>query len=142
MEPSADTVIQKLGLQPHSEGGWYRETWRAIAPDGQRGSGTAIHYLLRRHGGSHWHRVDATELWFHQAGGALRLRTASDGTVVTRRIGSDLLSGDLVQATVAPGKWQAADTKVDWVLVACVVVPAFEFSGFELVPLEWEPDPA
>ncbi len=139
MELTADEVIRTLRLEPHPEGGWYRETWRAPAAEGERPAGTAIHYLLKRHERSHWHRVDATELWLHQGGGALRLRTASNGAVVEHRLGPDLAGGDRLQATVAPGEWQAADTEADWVLAACVVAPAFVFEGFELAPPGWEP---
>ena len=88
---------------------------------------------------SHWHRIDASELWLHQAGGSLVLRTAAGGDVVERRLGPDMAGGELLQAVVAPGEWQAAYTNADWALVACVVVPGFEFAGFELAPPEWEP---
>ena len=142
MGTNAEAVIRQLGLQPHPEGGWYRETWRAPAENGARSGGTAIHYLLQRHQRSHWHRIDATELWLHQAGGALRLRTASRGRVLERRLGPDVGAGDLAQAVVAPGEWQAADTGADWALMACVVVPGFEFSGFELAAPGWQPDSA
>jgi predicted cupin superfamily sugar epimerase len=139
MEAEADAVILQLGLQPHPEGGWYRETWRAHTEGGARSAGTAIHYLLQRHQRSHWHRVDASELWLYQAGGPLRLRTASDGKIVERRLGPDILAGELLQVLVAPGEWQAADTQAAWALAACVVVPGFEFSKFELAPPDWEP---
>ena len=138
----AEAVIKMLGLQPHPEGGWYRETWRAPTRVGERSAGTAIHYLLQRHQRSHWHRIDASELWLHQAGGSLRLRIAAGDKVVERRLGPDITAGDLLQAVVAPGEWQAAETEADWVLVACVVTPGFEFSGFELAPAAWAPGSA
>ena len=139
MAASAEEVVLRLGLQPHPEGGWYRETWRAPAEGDTRSRGTAIYYLLERHQRSEWHRIDATELWLHQAGGSLRLRTASHGGIVERRLGSDILNGELLQAVVAPGEWQAADTDADWALMACIVVPGFEFSSFELAPPGWRP---
>jgi predicted cupin superfamily sugar epimerase len=135
----ARAVIQRLDLAPHPEGGWYRETWRAEAADGARGAGTAILFLLEAGRRSHWHRVDATEVWLHQAGGPLTLFTAEGAGVVQRRLGPDILAGDELQAVVAPGQWQAAEAGEGWVLVACVVAPAFEFPGFELAPPGWAP---
>src|ERR1700682_5615802 len=75
-DPGADPalVIEALGLAPHPEGGHYRETWRDARGDGGRGAGTAILFLLRDGEVSHWHRVDAAELWIWQAGAPLRLR--------------------------------------------------------------------
>lgn len=139
MQPFAAAVIERLGLQPHPEGGWYRETVRAAAEGGGRGACTSILFLLEPGQRSHWHRVDATEIWLHQAGGALALRTSDGDAVVERRLGPDLLGGDVLQAAVAPGEWQAAQAGDQWALVACVVAPAFEFSGFELAPPGWEP---
>jgi predicted cupin superfamily sugar epimerase len=135
-DTGAAAVIERLGLLPHPEGGWYRETWRAPAPAGQaRSAGTAILYLLEAGGRSHWHRIDATELWIFQAGQALTLSTAgADGEASSIRLGADLLAGDQPQAVVRPGEWQSATAGEGWALVACVVVPGFEFSGFELVP--------
>ena len=71
----ADAIIAALNLKPHPEGGYYAETWRDLAPEGQRGSGTAIYYLLRAGEISAWHRVDATEIWHWHAGAPLRLRS-------------------------------------------------------------------
>ena len=136
MADDARAVIARLGLQPHPEGGWFRETWRAAAPaPGERGAGTAILFLLEAGQRSHWHRVDATELWLFQAGSALTVRTAERAI----RLGPDVLAGDQTQAIIAPGAWQAAEGGTGWSLVACVVVPAFEFAGFELAPPGWSP---
>lgn len=136
-------VVERLGLQPHPEGGWYRETWRGVADaEGGRGTGTAILFLLETGQRSRWHRVDATEIWFYHAGASLRLLTApSDGKAAVRehRIGADVMAGDRVQHIIAPGEWQAAEAENGWCLVSCVVVPAFEFSGFELAEPGWEP---
>jgi hypothetical protein len=88
---------------------------------------------------SHWHRVDATELWLHHAGGALTLRTVRGDALIETRLGPDPLAGDELQAVVRPGEWQAAQAADRWALVACVVAPAFEFAGFELAPPGWEP---
>ena len=142
MDASAREIIEQLGLRPHPEGGWYRETWRAPSHDLARGAGTAIHFLLEPAQRSHWHRIDATEIWLHQAGGSLTLRTAEGSEVFALRLGPDILGGDLLQAVVLPGQWQAAEAGGTWALVACVVAPAFEFSGFELAPSGWEPNGA
>ena len=137
----AGLVIDRLGLAPHPEGGWFRETWRADAADGERGGGTAILFLLEGGQKSHWHRVDASELWFWHAGGPLDLNLADDdaGPVRTIRLGGDILSGCSAQGLVPAHAWQAAHAAHGWALVSCVVVPAFEFSGFELAPSDWAP---
>ena len=72
----ADEIIEHLGLEPHPEGGYYRETWRHDPGDGSRGTGTAIYFLLDADERSHWHRVDADELWHHHLGAPLRLQLA------------------------------------------------------------------
>jgi len=77
----AQALIARHGLQPHPEGGWYRETWRAETEPGARSAGTAILFLLEQGQGSHWHKVDAAELWFWHAGAPLDLRIG-DTTVM------------------------------------------------------------
>ena len=140
---SAASVIARLNLAPHPEGGWYRETWRAPPePGAPRSPGTAILFLLEAGQASHWHRIDATELWLFQAGAALTLKTAASdsGPIAAVRLGADILAGDAPQHAVAPGEWQAAQASpAGWALVACVVVPGFEFAGFELAPPGWAP---
>ena len=140
---NADEIAQVLGLQPHPEGGMYVETWRApvdpSTPDA-RATGTAIYFLLRAGERSHWHRVDATEIWHHYAGDALALDVSTDGrAAVTVELGADLTSGQRPQAVVPPGAWQAAHSLGAWTLVGCTVCPGFEFAGFELAPTGWEP---
>ncbi len=137
----AHALIDALGLAPHPEGGWYRETWRAEAAAGGRGAATAIHFLLEAGQRSHWHRIDATELWLFHAGKALLLETAADaaGPVASVRLGADVLAGELSQLRIPPGHWQAAIADRGWALVSCIVSPAFEFSGFELAPPGWGP---
>jgi len=139
MDPTAAQLIETLGLQPHPEGGWYRETWRGAPLAGDRGAGTSILFLLEAHQRSHWHRIDAVELWLHQAGGPVRLQTSQGGAVTDHRLGPDILAGDRPQARVEPGEWQAAEALDRWALVACVVVPAFDFATFELAPPGWSP---
>jgi hypothetical protein len=137
----ASDVIDRLDLRPHPEGGWYVETWRASAPRGERPAGSAILYLLAEDERSHWHRVDAAEVWQWSGGDALELRMWTDGDVAitTVRLGGDVVRGELPQAVVPAGAWQAARPLGRWVLVGCIVTPAFEFDGFELAPPGWEP---
>jgi hypothetical protein len=138
----AAEIIARLGLAPHPEGGWYRETWRAPAPAGIRHCGTAIYFLLEAHQASHWHRVDAAELWLWHAGVPLELALSADGrTAVAVRLGPDLASGEEPQRLVPAGTWQAARPLGGWVLVSCTVSPGFRFEGFELAPPGWAPDP-
>ncbi len=134
---TAGAIIARLGLQPHPEGGWYRETWKGPEIAG-RASGTAILFLLKAGERSHWHRVDADELWLWHAGAPLIL-SMGVGRVVDHRLGPDVLAGDLVQAVVPAGWWQAARPLGDWTLVSCTVSPGFRFAGFELAPPGWEP---
>ncbi|MGH6617603.1 cupin domain-containing protein [Sphingomonas sp.] len=130
-DPAA--LIDRLALARHPEGGWYRETMRQPAPDGGRGLATAILYLLEDGQRSHWHRVDAAELWLWHSGSPLTL-LIDDGTA-----SEHLLSGDAPQAIVPPHAWQSAEARAGWALVSCVVTPAFDFSGFELAPPGWTP---
>ncbi|MEX0759347.1 MAG: cupin domain-containing protein, partial [Tistlia sp.] len=136
----AATVIRQLGLQPHPEGGHYRETYRHGDPKGGRGLMTAIYYLLAAGERSHWHRVDAVEMWHWYAGAPLLLTVCADGQEVeAHRLGPDLLARQRPQAVVPPDAWQAAESLGAWTLVACTVSPAFEFAGFELAPPGWLP---
>jgi uncharacterized protein len=137
----ASEIIARLGLARHPEGGWYRETWRAEAARGARAGGTAILFLLEAGQRSHWHRVDAAELWLWHAGSALELGVADTESSRPRAIalGPDLIGGEMPQALVPAGAWQATEAPLGWALVSCVVVPGFEFAGFELAEPGWEP---
>ncbi|WP_395328607.1 cupin domain-containing protein [Novosphingobium sp. BL-8H] len=138
-DPAA--IISRLQLAPHPEGGWYRETWRAAAANGQRPTATAIHFLLEAHQRSHWHRVDAAELWFWHAGAPIALSIApQDAGPVTRTVlGGRVLEGEAAQVLVPIGHWQAAEPLGGWALVSCVVSPGFHFGGFELAAPDWSP---
>ena len=124
----AQSLIRALDLQPHPEGGWYRETWRSDAPEGERGAATAILFLLEQGQGSHWHKVDATEIWLFHAGSPLLLHTAASDTGPARsiRLGPDVLAGEHPQWRVEPDEWQSAEADRGWALVSCIVSPAFE----------------
>lgn len=134
----AADLIQRLKLQPHPEGGWYRETWRSEAalPDG-RAASTSILFLLKEGQRSDWHRVDAEEIWIFQAGSPLKLRTAQGPDVTETRLGPG--PGQAPQHVVRKDEWQAAEADRGWTLVACIVSPGFRFEGFELAPPGWEP---
>jgi uncharacterized protein len=135
---TADEIIARLGLQPHPEGGHFRETFRA--PDMGRGASTAIFFLLKAGERSHWHKVDADEGWHHYAGAALELSMSEDGHAVRHlRLGSDFGIGETPQIVVPRGVWQAARSLGNWTLVGCTVAPAFDFAGFELAPPDWQP---
>ena len=136
----ADQIIAKLGLHPHPEGGWYRQTW--VGPDlhigtNTRASGTAILFLLKAGERSHWHRVDADEIWIWNAGAPLML---SLGETVARdiRMGPDVLGEDQAQAVVPAGHWQAARSLGAWSLVTCTVSPGFRFEGFDLADPDFD----
>lgn len=135
----ADEIIETLGLEPHPEGGWFAETWRAPAQPGGRPTSTAIYFVLRRGERSHWHTVDADEIWLHHAGAPVHLRMADAAGTAEHRLGPALAVGERPQAVVAAGTWQAAETTGAWSLVSCVVAPGFDFAGFELAPPGWEP---
>ena len=132
----AAAIIAALDLAPHPEGGWYRQTWVADGAVDAKGrpSGTAIYFLLEGGKPSHWHTVDATEIWLYHAGAPLVLSTAADdaGPATDRVIGPDIAAGQVPQLIVAPFHWQAARTTGDWTLVSCTVSPGFNFSGFTL----------
>jgi predicted cupin superfamily sugar epimerase len=137
---SAADVIRLLGLKPHPEGGHFRETFRDERASGGRAASTAIYFLLAADEVSHWHRVDAAELWHWHAGAALELAVAPPGEPATRlRLGGDLAAGERPQAVVPALHWQSARSLGDWTLVGCTVAPGFEFAGFEHAPEGFEP---
>lgn len=139
-ELSAEEVVALLELEPHPEGGWYRETWRHLPAEGGRGAGSAIYYLLAAEQLSHWHRVDAAEVWHHYAGAALELSLSADGKLIERqRLGKNLMAGERPQLLVPQGAWQSARSLGAWTLVGWTVSPAFQFEGFELAPPDWSP---
>ncbi len=138
---TAADVVALLGLAPHPEGGWYRETFRdaALRPGG-RAASSAIYFLLAAGQRSRWHRVDAAEVWHWHAGAALDLGIAPPIGPATRvRLGPDLIGGERPQAVVPPGFWQQAESRGAWTLVGCTVAPAFEFARFEMAPHGFEP---
>jgi len=129
-----------LDLKPHPEGGHFRESFRDAQQVEGRAASTAIYFLLARGERSHWHRVDAVEVWHWYAGAPLALEISTvPGRVERVTLGCDLNAGERPQAVVPAHAWQAAETLGDWTLVGCTVAPGFEFSGFELAPKNWDP---
>ena len=139
--PSAAEMIRLLELEPHPEGGHYRQTFRDARMVDGRAASTAIYFLLARGERSHWHRVDAVEVWHYYAGAPIELEIAADakGPVERLRLGPDVAAGERPQAIVPAHAWQAARSLGDWTLVGCTVTPGFEFKGFELAPKDWSP---
>lgn len=134
---TADEIIRLLDLTAHPEGGHYRQTW--VAEGSGRPAGTAIYFLLRAGERSHWHRVDAAEIWHFYAGDPLILRIAESkaGPAQAHVLSPDLTSSR-PQIVVPEGHWQSAETTGDWTLVGCTVSPGFRFEGFELAPRDFD----
>ena len=137
---TAAAVVRLLELEPHPEGGRYRQTFRDERAIGARAASTAIYYLLAAGETSAWHRVDAAEVWHFYAGAPLALTVSVDGRgVATHRLGPDLARGERPQYVVPAGTWQMAESRGAWTLVGCTVAPGFEFAGFEMAPAGWRP---
>ena len=139
---TAADVIRLLDLEPHPEGGHFRETIRDHPPvSGNRAHSTGIYFLLAAGERSHWHRVDAVEVWHYYAGAALTLEIAPtrSGPIERVKLGPDLTAGERPQAAVPAHAWQAAESQGEWTLVGCTVAPGFDFSGFELAPRGFHP---
>jgi uncharacterized protein len=140
---SAADVVRLLELEPHPEGGQFRETFRDERPiEGGRAASTAIYYLLRSGETSAWHRVDAAEIWHFYAGAPLAITVSSDShNASAHHLGPDLSRGQRPQFVVPAGAWQTAKSLGPWTLVGCTVAPGFDFAGFEMAPPGWRPAP-
>lgn len=137
---SADDVVRILGLQPHPEGGCFRETFRDAAGAGGRSHSTAIYYLLRAGEASHWHRVDAAEVWHWYGGCPLHLGIAeAGGAQATQVLGPDLAQGHRPQIVVPANAWQRARSAGAWTLAGCTVAPGFEFAHFQIAAPDFSP---
>jgi len=133
---TATDIIKTLNLERHPEGGWYRQTWAGKTETGGeagRASGTCIYFLLARGEASHWHKVDATEIWLYHSGAPLilSLSATDQGPASDHVLGPDLDTA-APQIIVPELHWQAARSTGDWTLVSCTVSPGFQFSGFTL----------
>ena len=135
-------IVRLLDMKPHPEGGYFCETYRD--PEGRdgRAHSTAIYYLLAAGDFSHWHRVDAVEVWHYYAGAPLSLTLSHDGhEAVAYRLGANLKAGERPQLVVPKNVWQTATSLGAWTLVGCTVAPGFSFEGFEMAPPDWRPMP-
>jgi uncharacterized protein len=130
----ADALIARLRLQPHPEGGHYRETFRDVENAASRAHATAIYFLLKAQEISHWHRIDAAEIWHWYAGAPLALRIAQGHVVQNLVLGNDFARGQSPQIIVPPRAWQSAESLGAYSLVGCTVAPGFLFEHFELAP--------
>lgn len=140
MNPEARRIIDRFALEPHPEGGWFRQTFRDEAADGTVRS-TAIYFLLAAGERSHWHRVlHAAEVWHHYDGDPLQLSLSADGITIEQLVlGKVATSGGQHQGVVPAGHWQSAEPLGAWTLVGCTVAPGFDFEQFELAPPGWQP---
>jgi len=143
---TAEELIEALELAPHPEGGWYRETWRATARDGERAPASAVYYVMQPGQQSRWNRVDAAEIWLWHAGDPVDLLIAASGAdePKTVRLGGRVTEGQSPQVIVPAGHWQSAvlvDGSAGYAFISCIVAPTFEFSGFELAEPGWAPGP-
>ena len=126
MSAEADRLIEQLQLQPHPEGGHFRETFRDAGAG--RAASTAIFFLLKADEVSRWHRIDAAEVWHFYRGAPLELKIGKQTYV----LGSDIDEAQLPQLVVPPGEWQAARSLGEYTLVGCTVAPGFDFGHFEM----------
>lgn len=138
----ARDIIEKLKMRPHSEGGWFAESWRE-RPMGssRRASASCIYFLLEKGRQTRWHKLDVTEVWFFHGGSPIVLHTASSDTSAPqeRILGSDLLLGQRPQIVVPPHHWQHTEAREGWGLLSCAVSPGFEFEGFNIADPGWNP---
>jgi uncharacterized protein len=136
---TADEIIAHLGLKPHPEGGYFKETFRDAEGYNGRAHSTAILYLLRTGEVSRWHRVDAAEMWHWYGGAPLKLVVKADGISHEHRLGPNLMQGEDPQVLVPAHAWQTAESLGSWTLAGCTVAPGFDFAGFELAPDDFQP---
>jgi len=140
VEPRVRDLIRTLELQPHPEGGYYREIWRAqlaVEPAdgrGRRAALTAIYFLLPGGDVSRWHRVRSDEVWQYSEGAPLELLQVppDESRLYRTRLGP--LAPDQAPLRCVPARWwQAAQSLGAYTLASCTVGPGFEFADFELL---------
>jgi predicted cupin superfamily sugar epimerase len=146
-ELTADLIIERLVLRPHPEGGFYRETYRALDVigagalpgriGGDRACSTAIYFLLHGSQFSALHRLRGDEVWHHYLGVAVEVvEISADGSLVMTRLGPDLLAGEVPQTAVPAGHWFGArlaePRRGAFALMGCTVSPGFDFADLEM----------
>lgn len=140
MNSEISNIIQKLSLQPHPEGGFYKETYRSedTCLDGSRNLQTAIYFLLTSDHVSHFHRIKSDEIWYFHAGSPLVVHTLTDKGHTQHLVGNDLLAGQTPQLLVQKNTIFGSSVleKDCYSLVSCSVAPGFDFTDFELFSKE------
>ena len=137
---TAAEVVGLLGLEPHPEGGFYRQTFDDTPNAAGRPHSTLIYYLLSNRETGAWHRVDSAEVWHWYAGAPMTIGISRDGkTVSEHQLGNDLMAGERPQVVIPGHAWQRAACLGDWSLVGCTVAPGFQFSKFEQAEPGWQP---
>ena len=140
-----ENIIKTLNLQPHPEGGYFKETYRSVGDintdsldqtyNGKRSYSTCIYFLLTSETFSAFHRIKQDEIWHFYEGATIKLHTISpEGQHSEYKIGRDFSNGEVPQLVVSGGDWFAAEVLGDntYALVGCTVAPGFDFSDFEL----------
>jgi hypothetical protein len=133
--PTADYFIEQLGLQPHVEGGYYKETYRSPLQTGARALSTTIYFLLKGEQLSRFHQLTADEIWFFHYGDALLVHQVNkDGELLSQKLGMNLNEGESPQLLIPAGTIFASEmtNKNSFCLVSCMVSPGFEFDDFKL----------
>lgn len=136
MNPAAARLVAALGLVPHPEGGWYRETWRSGTMidlgRGPRAVGTAIYYLLEGGAVSRLHRLAADEMWHHHCGDPVTVHVFDDHGHRAQTIGDAAALSPAWQVVVPAGAAFGAEVAAPgaWCLVGCTVAPGFDFADF------------
>jgi hypothetical protein len=143
-----EELIHSLQLQPHPEGGFYRETYRASEKikgahlparfGGDRAFSTAIYFLLRSQDRSVFHRIQSDEVWHYYAGGTLSIYVLQQGELQVHRLGTHPSRGESFQVVVPAGCWFGARVEEpgSFVLAGCTVAPGFDFADFEMADRE------
>jgi predicted cupin superfamily sugar epimerase len=134
-----DSLIQRLHLQPHPEGGYYRETYasevEAPTASGVRRCATSIYYLLANGDRSAFHRLQSDEIWYFHAGCGLVIHVLDPaGHHYQYRLSPDIAGGGAPQVVIRAGLWFGAELQEPngYCLVGCSVSPGFHFSDLEL----------
>ena len=134
---NAKGLIEKLGLERHPEGGWYRRTWVKENPNGGRGLASRILFLVEAGIIARWHRIDADEHYLWHAGSPLEISTTHDDEAPVSKV---IIGPDAYLRFIVPEDiWQSARTLGAWSLVSATVLPEFRFEGFEMVNDGWSP---
>lgn len=141
MNQYVQSWISQLQLQPHPEGGYYKEVIKGtIGGANQRAQYSSIYFLLTHDNISHFHRIDADEIWYYHDGDSLMIHMIHpDGRYEQVSLGKNIEAGDVLQYVVPKGTIFASSVKGQnaYALVGCMCQPAFKFEHFELLSQSW-----